>query len=330
MREGGVVASKNDFDLTPVIISSQARDLAMNARSLVSEVEACFPKISVENYRVITSGWDNLVLEVNGQYIFRFPRFRGGWTRLRRELAILPSLSPHLGVATPRYEFVWGGNREHPWKFAGYRKLEGLACAESRLRRESLMRLGRDMGSFLSDLHSFNPPQSIVGFISRYNPKAWTESRALFHRRVRRLVYPRLRPHVRKWAEDFWQWSLEVFSRAEFEPTLIHADLRGGNVIISPSTGELKGIIDWDNAAVADPALDFMGMFELNHDLGEIALRNYRRGARGYRERVEVYLRTIPFGEVAQGVRVNDKRLVDVGLRHIARAYSAATSPPSR
>jgi aminoglycoside phosphotransferase (APT) family kinase protein len=89
------------------------------------------------------------------------------------------------------------------------------------------------------------------------------------------------------------------------------------------------GIIDWDNVAIADPALDFMGMFELNHDLGEVALRNYRRDARGFRERVQVYLRTIPFGEAVQGVRVNDGRLVGVGLKHIARAYSVATGRSS-
>ena len=35
-------------------------------------------------------------------------------------------------------------------------------------------------------------------------------------------------------------------------------DFRGGNIIVDPATGRLAGVIDWTNAALGDPALDFM------------------------------------------------------------------------
>lgn len=38
----------------------------------------------------------------------------------------------------------------------------------------------------------------------------------------------------------------------------LHGDFRDGNIIVDPASGRLVGVIDWGNAAVGDPALDFM------------------------------------------------------------------------
>ena len=38
----------------------------------------------------------------------------------------------------------------------------------------------------------------------------------------------------------------------------LHGDFRSGNLVVDPTSGRLAGVIDWSNAAVGDPALDFM------------------------------------------------------------------------
>jgi aminoglycoside phosphotransferase (APT) family kinase protein len=38
----------------------------------------------------------------------------------------------------------------------------------------------------------------------------------------------------------------------------LHGDFRDGNLIVDPVSGRLVGVIDWGNAAVGDPSLDFM------------------------------------------------------------------------
>jgi aminoglycoside phosphotransferase (APT) family kinase protein len=40
----------------------------------------------------------------------------------------------------------------------------------------------------------------------------------------------------------------------------LHGDFRSGNLVVDPATGRLTGVIDWGNAAVGDPALDFMAL----------------------------------------------------------------------
>jgi aminoglycoside phosphotransferase (APT) family kinase protein len=41
-------------------------------------------------------------------------------------------------------------------------------------------------------------------------------------------------------------------------PRFLHGDFRDGNLIVDATSGRLVGVIDWGNAAVGDPALDFM------------------------------------------------------------------------
>jgi aminoglycoside phosphotransferase (APT) family kinase protein len=40
-------------------------------------------------------------------------------------------------------------------------------------------------------------------------------------------------------------------------PSFLHLDFRGNNILVDPRSGRLAGIIDWGNAALGDPALDF-------------------------------------------------------------------------
>lgn len=40
----------------------------------------------------------------------------------------------------------------------------------------------------------------------------------------------------------------------------LHGDFKGGNLLLDPASGRLAGVIDWGNAAVGDPALDFIGL----------------------------------------------------------------------
>jgi aminoglycoside 2''-phosphotransferase len=289
----------------------------MEFRGVSSEIESCFPDIRVANCRRITTGWENSVVEINGDYIFRFPRLKGRWTRMQEEIALLRWLSRVLTVSVPKYEFVWQGNRKHPRRLAGYRKIAGVPISRQALRHGWADRLGRDLGGFLSELHGLRLPGEILEMIPTYDQKSWAEGQTRFHRRARRYVYPLLDAETRSRAEAFWTDFLERSSKVEFAPVLIHSDLTSGNIIVDPSTGRLNGVIDWGDAKVGDPAVDFVGLFELSRLLGEITLTNYRRTKKEFKERVELYLLSASFGEVAWGVQAGVKRSTLVGLKHI-------------
>src|SRR6266566_401550 len=45
-----------------------------------------------------------------------------------------------------------------------------------------------------------------------------------------------------------------------FQPVLIHCDLACEHIFCDPVHGVLTGVIDWGNATIGDPALDFVGL----------------------------------------------------------------------
>jgi hypothetical protein len=66
----------------------------MERRKLVSEIKTLFPDIPGTKPRWIPAGWENSVLEIDGEYIFRFPNTKGRWAHQKREVTILEWLTP--------------------------------------------------------------------------------------------------------------------------------------------------------------------------------------------------------------------------------------------
>lgn len=293
--------------------------MSISQRLMVSEIEACTP-LQVRTCRRILTGWEYSVLEVNGEYIFRFPRFRDSWRRLSREVSLVNYLSTRLSVRLPVYEFVWSGDRRHPQRFAGYGKIQGVPCTDYNYRGAWLEDLGQDLTRFITELHGLRLPPKALGNLKRYTPKTWARNSRKFYGEIRRYAFPLLSKDVRGRASSFWADLLSTFENVEFEPKLIHADLTGGNIICDPKTGRLNGVVDWSDAQVADPALDFVGLFQVNRRLGQFVLDRYKWGKSGFLERIELYRETIPFGEVAWGMRQKSDRHLRIGLRHLQKS----------
>jgi aminoglycoside 2''-phosphotransferase len=291
--------------------------LRLNLKDIVVEIEAR-TNIQVRGYRRIVMGWEYIVLDVNDSYIFRVPRSQNRWSRLQREVTLVKWLSNHLSTPLPNYEFVsQGGTKQHV-AFAGYRKLDGYPCTLRNFRIAWLSGMGEDVGRFLSELHSLRLPDSLARNLDRYSPKTWA---AYFHKKhiqVKRLAYPLLsRPH-RKFSERIWSELFSTIDNVRFRPTLVHGDLTGGNLLCD-SKGQLKGVIDWSDAPITDPAFDFAGLLTVDRRLAVGALDNYQRDKSGLLERAELYLRTIPLREIASGVEQESSRIIQMGLSDFRR-----------
>jgi aminoglycoside 2''-phosphotransferase len=86
-----------------------------------------FPTLEIRDVRAIEDGWDSLVLEVNGEYVFRFPRRAEVEEWVEREILLLPALAQTLPVEVPRFDFV----ARNGLLCVGYRKVVGEpACAD--------------------------------------------------------------------------------------------------------------------------------------------------------------------------------------------------------
>ncbi len=293
-------------------------DLLVKSQRLVRRIEECFPTLKIARSKRVFTGWDNIVLEVNGKYIFRFPRFPVSDEHLRTELKILPYLGKHLSVEVPKYRFVWRGvGRELGW-FAGYRKIRGEPLTVGGFRLAWTENLSESFALFVHELHGVDTTAKDLSVLPRRSPKENADSLRKTRFRIRESVYPLLNSSAVAQVEKFWAFLLKDFDNSTFDPVLVHGDLTSRNILID-RTGRVTGILDWADTFVGDPALDFAGLFEVNKALGERVLRHFGDVDTGFRNRIDWYVRMIPFYEILWGIDQGSEKFKTTGLKRFQR-----------
>jgi aminoglycoside 2''-phosphotransferase len=282
-------------------------------------IEKCFPQLKVGHSRQIVTGWDNLVLEVNREYIFRFPKYRDAEKRLRGEIAFLPALRRQLSVEVPDYEFIWKGGPKYPRWFGGYRKISGVTVQSLTFRKEWTRPLATQIAGFLKELHRIRFRGVRLMNIPKYSPEEWSRSIRLQYRKVRRIVYPLLDSKLRASSEEFWERLLAEFRDSNFDPTLIHGDLGTENILFNPDSVRLTGVLDWGYMQISDPALEFAHLFMHKPELGAQVLNHYGTEGTRFKKRVNWYVDSEPFYDLMWGVDHHWDKAKKLGLSQLRK-----------
>jgi len=266
--------------------------------------------VSVETATEIEGGWDYVVFEVNGAWIVRIPRRTEveGW--LRKEIRLLPAISPLLPLPVPRFEVVVDGDEAQP--FVAYRKLPGRALDAALRGTVDAPSLGAALGSFLAALHAFPVPRATR--FTRADPESqgWLEQQEELRERSAREVYPLLEPDERTRADRVFE---EYFSSVDdISPALVHGDLGPDHVLCSTDT--VTGVIDWSDATIGDPAIDLAWPTHATpREFAEALLEAYGPDSAGPSERSPYYYRVAHLHEVLHALDHNDAALLEHGLR---------------
>jgi aminoglycoside phosphotransferase (APT) family kinase protein len=213
--------------------------------------------------------------------VLRIPRSQLAVGQLEQEIELLPALAPALPVEIPRFEQI----SRDPW-FVVYRLIAGEP-----LRDEDPDGVRR----FLEALHSFD-----AGDLQVPRPD-WVDIHRGHAEDWRRLVLPLLDADERRRADALLA---EIETLAGFEPALVHCDLGVEHLICRD--GRLAGVIDWGDAKMGDPAIDYAmlldGPFPDWHVEDDL------------RRRALVYRRLAPWHEVDYGLRTEQPEFVRSGL----------------
>ena len=103
----------------------------------------------VESLVRVDEGWTNIVLEVDGKWIFRFVRDPSN-TQLAVEQVFLPLFKGHSPLPIPVISYSGAS-------YIAYEKIEGDKFSEAifqRLGRRERTKLAAALGDFLSCLHA--------------------------------------------------------------------------------------------------------------------------------------------------------------------------------
>jgi aminoglycoside phosphotransferase (APT) family kinase protein len=257
-----------------------------------------YERVIADRYRLITDalghsprtileiddGYDFEVAIVDEDWVFRFPRRAGVEEALGLEIVLLPLLASALPVDVPSFELI---SRDP--LFVGYRLIRG----------EPLVDEDADgVHAFLEALHALDPSSLPVQHVDWVD--AYREQCAEFERLVIPLVDKDLRPQAKRLFSD-------AENLVDFKPALLHGDLGPEHLLVRD--GRLAGVLDWGDARLGDPALDYAWLlngpfadWEVDPDL---------------RRRARFYHRLAPWYEAHYGLFTNRPAHTERGLAGI-------------
>lgn len=177
-------------------------------------------------------------------------------------------------------------------------------------RREEL---ARDLGSFLGALHSYPAAQALELGVPA--PDLWEGHYVPLVEAAR----PHLGPRTREWLDALCQRFVAGGGIASAPRVLIHGDVDGRNVLLHPD-GSLSGVIDYSDAMVADPALDFACILnDWSWGVLERVFAHYPLEVdTDARRRTAFYIAVGPLWDVRQGAITGDHALLGAGRARLA------------
>lgn len=262
-----------------------------------------WPELDVATLEPVGGGWDCFTYLADGGWVFQFPRRARAADGLRRQHAFLPELALEVSAAVPVPE-RWSDDPV----CLGYRAIEGVPVDDAFLTGDADL-LPERLGRFLYDLHMV--PVEYLG-LRPGDPRAWRDGFGELFADLRARALPLLDPRSRTTAEAMFESFLA--SPPGFATAFHHGDLGPEHILRTPR-GDLAGVIDWGEAKVGDPAMDFAWILFAHPDIGERALAAYG-GAPDtwFRERARFYHRLGPWYEVLYGLDNEQPAFVESGL----------------
>lgn len=277
-----------------------------------------FPDLAGRPVRRWSAGWDNELFMVGDDVVFRFPKRAERVRWLIREIALMPVAADALGDLVPAFEWYGEPSAAFPYPFVGYRCQPGVGADQTGTATASL-RLAHQVGDALTRLHRSDPrrvppPPEDLG--------ATSEGLLARMASLGEQVAPLLEPPLAADVSPYLDGSLDPPDPPS-DLRVIHNDICPDHVLVDPETGDLTGLIDWSDAVVGDPVMDFVGLIGIgDHSFIAAVLANYRLGVdEGFAVRLDWWAKRLTLTWLAEAARA-DPEQVAKHLTWVRRAFA--------
>jgi aminoglycoside 2''-phosphotransferase len=230
-----------------------------------------FPRIQFTRATLNDSGEDHVVVVLDDEWVFRFPRVPEYAVRAAGERRLLEILATVVSLAIPVYEYVSAAG-----DFGGYRIIRGEPLSELRfagLERAAQERVMGEIADFLVALHAL--PTSILETADVAHSSghlSGSDFARRFHDR-RSAFAAKLSPTLFNRIDKFYHSLPKAVDSAS--NVLIHGDFTEDHYLLAPTGDRLAGVIDFSDAGRGDPAFDFASLWAFGDWPVRYAVRRY-------------------------------------------------------
>jgi aminoglycoside 2''-phosphotransferase len=269
----------------------------------IALLQACFPAFQVERYVLIGEGWDSVALLINDENVFRFAKRPDVAVRQAREAQLLPLLADRLPLPIPRYTHTWADPAWPGMRIVGYPLLAGEQLMHTPDRPEHRAIQAAQLAEFVSALHAVPVEQARQHGALGGDAASRRKDYRRFFATVCSNMLPLFTAREQAAIVAFWARYLDDDTCFTFTSTLVHRDLNIEHVLCDPASGHLTGVIDWGDAGIDDPAVDFAAVRrQLGEEFARQMLAAYRHPLDATLvHRMDFYAGMEPFHEIHFG-----------------------------
>jgi aminoglycoside phosphotransferase (APT) family kinase protein len=267
------------------------------------------PGYEVESLAKLGGGLDNLVYEVNGDLLVRCTRQPDAAARsesIQREASLLTRVRELSTLPVPEVMFA-----DPEAGVLVYTKLPGVPLHEHSVAEPA--RLAPPLGRFLSELHSA-PLEAFEDLAPRDTEPltTWLSEAEEGYR----YIATHLPASARTRVESFLAHPPPAEPDAN---ALCHNDLGAEHLLVSVDASRITGVIDWTDAAIADPAHDLALIYrDLGPRVFDLTLAHYEgEPDDSDRERCRFYAGCALIEDIAYGLRTGRRVYAEMGLAHL-------------
>ena len=236
-----------------------------------------------------TTGWDNYVVKVDNEYIFRFSRDEGALRTIKMEYDVLSYLHKELpsNIEVPNFIF---SNLDSDYPFVGYKMIKGKFLSDelyNSMTDEEKNNFIKNMMTFINILHGLDINKFNLDVVDSF------EEYKMGFNELKDKCFPVFDEELKQKCNQLFNNYFNDIKMMDINKTVIHGDLSTDHIII---TEKGVGVIDFGDTRVFDNAYDFQWLYMLGEDTLDKALTMYNNKIDDYfKKRVQFYTSIIPY-----------------------------------
>ena len=283
-------------------------------------IRAQFPELDAQQVRYLGEGCDSVAVDVDGRWVFKFPKREDVEAELMLEIRLLPILAASAPVAIPDFRFTGTPSTDFPFHFGGYALIPGTPAIGFSGDGRPLDQWAPSIAGFLNWLHThpIDEAESLgagrlvtAALIDELQADALGDLEAV----------ARVAPDspIDEWRRHFLAAPRAAAAGAA-PHALVHRDFAAEHMLVELATRAMTGVIDWSGIAIADPVIDLAGLYHWGGaPFVDAVLEHYRGPFDRHSLAIARYLGACRgAADVAFGDRMRLPQYIAAGLRSLA------------